>query len=98
MRRYQLDALATFLGNETKGIKEMLKRVIPESGIEQGEMLKYVEDKLDEVENKDMDTHEMYSREDWDKLGEFCMKDSIMALFYALCVGFANGVKWEREK
>lgn len=98
MKRFWFDLMATFIENKTNRIEEMLKRVMPETGIEQGEMLKYVEDKLDEIENKDMDIHEMYSRKDWDKLSEFCMKDSIMAILYALCVGFANGVKWEREK
>ena len=92
-----MELLATFLGKRMDKVEEMLKRVMPEIGIEQGEMLKYTEERLDEVGCKDLATAEMYNEKDWLILGEFCIKDPIMAILYALCIGFANGVKWERK-
>lgn len=64
---------------------------------EKNDVLEYVEKKLDEVGYKDLPVREMYSKEDWEVTKKARKEEKILDTMYIMAIGFANGVKYERE-
>lgn len=60
-------------------------------------VLEYVEKKLDEIGCKDLPVNEMYSKEDWEVAQKSRKEEKILDTMYIMAIGFANGVKYERE-
>ncbi|MCM1237249.1 MAG: hypothetical protein NC489_44845 [Ruminococcus flavefaciens] len=97
MKKIKMELVANFIKNKVKHIREMLKGEVPKTDTEQEEMLEYVLKRLDEVGHKNTLPREMYSKEDKDMLSKFYEKEPVTALVYAVFIGFANGVKYERK-
>lgn len=86
---YQVEIMS-----EIKRLEEMIKVALPESTIINGEkngMAERVQEKLDEIGCADMPISEIFSKEQWNMLIEYSKEDKIMALYYAIVIGFANG-------
>lgn len=39
---------------------------------------------------------DMYTKEEWDMIGDVANKNCAIAIFYALVIGFANGIEYEK--
>lgn len=78
--------------------EEMLKMAFPKLYECSDKSVKeYAEKKIDEIGCKDTPCCDMYGYDEIKMLSDFSKTDRYMAIFYALAIGFANGVKWERD-
>lgn len=65
--------------------------------LEDEHIKEYVEQKLAEVGYEKAPCGYVYKREEFEELIDFSKNDRVMAIFYALSIGFANGVRCERK-
>lgn len=79
--------------------EDMLKRALPELNKDSDiDMKKYVEKRLRDSGCYDIPCNEVYSLEQWKSLLHLVRKDKVSAVYYAIIIGFMNGVEWERKK
>lgn len=78
--------------------EEMLKMAFPKLYECPDKSVKeYAEKKIDEIGCKDTPCSDMYDYEEFKMLTDLSKNDRITAVFHALAIGFASGVKWERK-
>lgn len=59
---------------------------------------RYAESLVEKVGCKDIPINEMYTEGEMKMLLDCVYEDKVMAVLYALFIGFSNGVKWRKEK
>lgn len=57
----------------------------------------YKNSKLEEVDCNKVPINEIYSHEELKMLNAYAKEHRCEAIYDAFCIGFANGVKWERK-
>lgn len=78
--------------------QDMLKMAFPELNKDSDiDMKKYVDKKMKDSECYNVSLNEIYSVAEQNSLLQLAKRDEIAAVFYALVIGFTNGVEWERK-
>lgn len=95
-----MDALETKIIVEEKMNKfeEMLRMAFPDLNKCFGKDIKeYTDKKIKDTECEDVSIEEAFSSDEWKMVNDFAKDDIMGAIYYALVIGFMNGVEWERK-
>lgn len=78
--------------------QDMLKMALPELNKDSDiDMKTYADKKMKDSGCYNIPLNEVYSVAEWNFLSQLAKRDEVAAVFNALVIGFANGVKWENK-